>query len=153
MFLEENWSEGMNMLNISRFIKAQQKYYNIALTEIKNGKKESHWMWYIFPQIKGLGYSETAKYYSIQDIDEVKAYLSNKYLYNNLVEICNELLKKEESEILEIIGYPDNLKLCSSMTLFYIVNPEEKVFKQIVDRYFNGVFDINTIRICNNSEN
>ena len=76
------------MYNLDRFIKAQEINYTTALTEIKNGKKESHWMWYIFPQIKGLGYSEIAKYYSIQNIDEAKAYLNNKYIYNNLVEIC-----------------------------------------------------------------
>ena len=143
------------MNNLKRFEEAQDGTwgYETALQEMQNGRKQSHWVWYIFPQIKGLGYSEIAKYYSIQNIDEAKAYLNNKYLYNNLVEICYELLKKEESDILKIIGYPDNLKLCSSMTLFYIANPEEKVFKQIVDRYFNGVFDLNTIRICKSSEN
>lgn len=138
----------MNNFNLDRFIKAQERDYNTALAEIKTGKKQSHWIWYIFPQIKGLGHSETAQYYSIQSIDEAKAYWNNEYLHNHLIEICRELLNLKSNNISEIMGFPDDLKLCSSMTLFYFVAPEEKVFKQVIDKFYNSRFDENTIRIC-----
>lgn len=140
----------MSQYNLERFIKAQENYYEIALKEIQGGKKLSHWIWFIFPQIKGLGYSEKAIYYSIQNIEEGKEYLQNKYLYNNLIRMCEELLKLESNNILEIMGFPDNLKLCSSMTLFNIIDPEEKVFKKVLKKYFNGNVDEKTINIINN---
>lgn len=145
----------MNNLNLERFIKAQERDYKTALEEIKRGKKESHWIWYIFPQIKGLGNSETSQYYSIQNIDEAKDYWNNKYLRNNLVEICNELLKLETSDILKVMGFPDNLKLCSCMTLFHLIAPEESVFKKVLNKYYDGNIDENTVRIFNHiiSEN
>lgn len=141
----------MENFDLDRFIKAQKRKYNIAFSEIREGKKQTHWIWYIFPQIKGLGQSETAKYYSIQSIDEAKAYLDNTYLYNNLIDICNELLKLKSNNILDIMGYPDNLKLCSSMTLFYLVAPKETIFKKILDKFYDGKLDENTIILCNNS--
>ena len=137
----------MSQYNLDRFIKAQEDYYEIALKEIQGGKKLSHWIWFIFPQIKGLGYSEKARYYSIQNLEEGKAYLENKYLYNNLIKICKELLELESDNILEIMGFPDNLKLCSSMTLFNIVDPKEQVFKEVLDKYFNGCIDEKTLNI------
>ena len=141
----------MSNFDLDRFVKAQERNYKTALAEIKAGKKQTHWIWYIFPQIKGLGHSETAQYYSIQNADEAKAYLDNEYLYNNLIKICNELLKLEISDSVEVMGFPDNLKLCSSMTLFHLVKPEEKIFKQVLDKYYNGKLDENTVRIYNNS--
>ena len=135
------------MQNLDRFIKAQERDYPVALQEIKSGRKQSHWIWYIFPQIRGLGYSETAQYYSIEDVEEAKAYLNNKYLHNNLVEICQELLKLKSNDIVYIMGYPDNLKLCSSMTLFNAVAPDEEVFKKVLDKYYNGKLDIKTLEI------
>lgn len=137
----------MNQYNLDRFIKAQEEYYEIALREIQGGKKLSHWIWFIFPQIKGLGYSEKAIYYSIQNLEEGKAYLENKYLYNNLIKICKELLKLESNNILEIMGFPDNLKLCSSMTLFNIIDPEEYVFKEVLKKFFDGCADEKTLDI------
>ena len=137
------------MQSLDRFIKAQERDYNIALEEIKSGHKRSHWVWYIFPQIKGLGYSEMAQYYAIQDIEEAKAYVNNEYLYNNLIEICNELLKLKSNDIIDIMGYPDNLKLCSSMTLFHLVKPNENVFKQVLNKYFEGKQDSKTINLYN----
>ena len=116
------------MQNLDRFVKAQEQDYSVALQEIKSGHKRSHWIWYIFPQIKGLGYSETAQYYSIEDVEEAKAYLNNEYLHNNLVKICQELLKLKSNDIVDIMGYPNNLKLCSSMTLFNFIAPDEKIF-------------------------
>lgn len=142
----------MQPLNLDRFIKAQERDYNIALSEIKAGKKKSHWVWYIFPQIKGLGHSETAQYYSIQNTDEARAYLDNEYLRHNLLEICSELLKLDTNDPIDVMGFPDNLKLCSSMTLFHLVEPKEEIFKQVLSKYYNGQLDSNTLTIvgrCN----
>ena len=137
------------MQNLDRFIKAQERDYNIALEEIKLGHKQSHWVWYIFPQLKGLGYSEMAQYYAIKNVEEAKAYVNNKYLYGNLIEICQELLKIPSNDILDIMGYPDNLKLCSSMTLFNIVKPDEDIFKKILNKYYDGKTDSKTINLYN----
>ena len=141
----------MGNFDLDRFIKAQKRDYNTAFFEIREGRKQTHWIWYIFPQIKGLGQSEIAKYYSIQSIDEAKAYLDNEYLYNNLIDICNELLKLRSNNILDIMGYPDNLKLCSSMTLFYLTTSKETVFKKVLDKFYDGKLDESTIRLCNNA--
>ena len=135
------------MQDIDRFIEAQERDYPVALKEIKSGHKQSHWIWYIFPQIKGLGYSETAQYYAIEDVEEAKAYLNNEYLHNNLVEICQELLKLKSNDIVDIMGYPDNLKLCSSMTLFSFVAPDEKIFEQVLDKYYDSKLDKKTLEI------
>lgn len=137
------------MYDLDRFIKVQKINYNTALDEIRNGKKITHWMWYIFPQIKGLGYSETAKYYAIENIEEAKEYLNNEYLYNNIIEICNELLSIKSNNIVEIMGYIDSLKLCSSMTLFYLVDSSNNTFKQVLEKYYNGKFDERTLEIVN----
>lgn len=135
------------MQDLNRFIKAQERDYPVALQEIKSGRKYSHWIWYIFPQIKGLGYSETAQYYAIEDVEEAKAYLSDEYLHNNLVEICQELIKLKSNDIVDIMGYPDNLKLCSSMTLFNFVSPDEEIFKKVLDKYYDGKLDTKTLEI------
>lgn len=133
--------------NLDRFIKVQEINYKTALNEIKNGKKISHWMWYIFPQIQGLGYSETAKYYAIENLEEARAYLNNKFLYNNLIEICNELLNIESNDIVDIMGYIDSLKLCSSMTLFYLVDSNNDIFKKVLEKYYDSKFDERTYDI------
>ena len=131
---------------MKKFLDAQEDDYLVALNEIKNGHKRSHWIWYIFPQIDGLGHSSTAKYYSIKDLEEAKEYLNNEILRSRLIEISNELLKLNDS-IDNIMGYPDNLKLCSCMTLFYEADSSIDVFKKVIDKFYNGKFDENTIRI------
>ncbi len=137
--------------DIQRFVDAQHKDYAKALLEIKQGCKRSHWMWYIFPQIHGLGYSETSKFYAINSIEEVRAYLKNEYLYNNLINICQELLKLDTNNPIVIFGQVDAMKLKSSMTLFnYICDLDKtkiKVFSQVLDKYFEGERDIRTINI------
>ena len=132
--------------NLERFISAQEKSYPIALSEIKKGKKQSHWMWYIFPQIYGLGFSETSKFYSIKDIDEAKEFLLHPVLGNRLVGLCNELLKLEPDNATSIFGSPDDLKLKSSMTLFSSlkINP---VFQKVLDKFFNGAKDSKTLEL------
>src|SRR6476469_7431294 len=104
--------------NLKRFIDAQATSYANALSEIKNGRKRSHWMWYIFPQIQGLGFSETSRYYAIKDIDEAEEFLKDPVLGPRLLKICNELLQLRSNDAHSIFGSPDDLKLKSSMTLF-----------------------------------
>ena len=134
------------MDTIERFVKAQEESYGQALMEIKNGRKRSHWMWYIFPQLKGLGRSETARYYGIENRAEAKAYLAHPLLGMRLLEISGELLKFESSDARAVFGRPDDLKLKSSMTLFYLVggNP---TFKAVLDKYFDGALDEITVNL------
>ena len=136
---------------IQRFIKAQEQDYEEALLEVKQGYKRSHWMWYIFPQVHGLGCSETSKFYSINSIDEVREYLKNEYLYNNLINICEALLKLETNDPVEIFGEIDAMKLKSSMTLFnYICDLDKNkidIFTKVLNKYFDNERDIRTINI------
>jgi uncharacterized protein (DUF1810 family) len=135
-----------------RFIEAQENSYDQALTEIKSGRKKSHWMWYIFPQYKGLGLSETSKYYSIQDLDEARSYLNHPILGYRLEQITNELLQLNESNAIKIFGSPDNFKLKSSMTLFAVVNTsEDNIFKKVLDKFFKGQTDIRTLNLIKES--
>lgn len=131
--------------DLTRFLKEHDTGYQRALREIKNGKKRSHWMWYIFPQIQGLGRSEMNRYYSIKDLNEAKEYMANEILRNHLIEISQALLQLESNDPREIFGYPDYLKLQSSMTLFGIADPEQTVFKQVLDKFYNGEPDVKTI--------
>ena len=130
--------------NLKRFIDAQESDYDMALLEIKNGRKRSHWIWYIFPQLVELGYSSMAKYYGIKNIDEAKAYLNNITLKKHLLEISEELYKLD-GNISNIMGYPDDLKLKSSMTLFSIADPSNDIYKKILDKFYNGEVDKVTI--------
>ena len=133
--------------NLKRFLDAQEKDYAAALQEIKNGKKCSHWMWYIFPQIAGLGLSSTSRYYAIANIDEAKEYMCNPVLKAHMLEICGVLLQINNKDANKIFGYPDNLKLKSSMTLFEAATPEHEVFKEVLEQYFQGRRDEKTISI------
>ena len=133
--------------NIERFIKIQKEDYAMALKEIKNGRKRNHWMWYIFPQLKGLGTSAMAQYYGLENLEEAKEYYNNNYLRKNLLEITKALLSLDNTNIESILGYPDNLKLLSCMTLFEIVDKSEKAFSQILDKYYKGKRDTNTIHL------
>ena len=117
--------------SLDRFLIAQQNYYRTALQEIKSGRKQSHWIWYIFPQIAGLGYSETARYYAIKDMNEAKAFLENSTLKKNLVEISQALLEVDSDDAVRVMGWPDNLKLKSSMTLFALAEPGCEVFQKV----------------------
>ncbi len=133
---------------LNRFHKAHDLYYETALTEMKNGKKQSHWMWFIFPQIKGLGKTEISQYYAIENREEALAFLSDVVLGNHIREISSVLLKNINSNPIEIMGIPDNLKLCSSMTLFYNVSGE-KVFFDVLEKYYSGKQDKRTLKILN----
>lgn len=134
------------MYDIDRFIKMQELYYEVALSEIKDGYKRTHWIWYIFPQLKGLGQSYNSEYYGLDGTDEVIEYMNNPYLKNNMIEICNELYKLDDS-IENIFGYPDYLKLNSCMTLFEYSISEEKIFGKIIDKFYNGKRDRVTLEM------
>lgn len=133
--------------DLSRFKKAQEQNYAEALCEIQKGHKQSHWIWYIFPQIAGLGRSGTAEYYAIRDLGEAKAYLADDTLREHLLEISRALLTLESSDAENIMGWPDNLKLRSSITLFHEADPEEEVFQQVLDKFYGGVSDQRTLQI------
>lgn len=130
-------------MTLERFIKAQETDYAIALSEIKNGRKRSHWMWYIFPQIKGLGFSATAQYYAIQNQKEAEEYLAHPVLGNRLSEISKALLEIKSNDAGRVLGFPDDMKLKSSMTLFYLVSGDD-TFKKVLDKFFAGEIDKKT---------
>ena len=132
---------------LERFRKAQELDFCTALAEIRNGYKVSHWIWYIFPQIHGLGRSSTSQFYAIQDLEEARAYLQDKYLHNNLVTICKALLELKTNDALTIFGRPDNMKLKSSMTLFAYISDETSIFHKVLEKYFDGNMDQRTIKI------
>ena len=117
--------------DLSRFISAQQQSYKTALKEIRNGKKSSHWIWYIFPQIEGLGRSSTAQYYSIRDLQEARDFMDDPYLSHNLIEISEALLGLSSNNATEVMGIPDDMKLRSSMTLFMAAAPDQPVWPGI----------------------
>ena len=134
--------------DLSRFLKAQERDYDTALKEIKAGHKSSHWIWYIFPQLGKLGFSSTAKFYGIADLGEARAYLEDKLLRSRLLEISQALLDLPSRDIDGIMGYPDNLKLCSSMTLFQLAEPTCDIFQKVLDKFFDGKPDEKTIALC-----
>ena len=124
--------------DLSRFHNAQRGSYETALREIRAGHKRSHWIWYIFPQVQGLGYSSTA---------QAKAYLSDPVLRERLLEISNALLQLPSSDPSDVMGWPDDLKLRSSMTLFALAEPECKVFRDVLEKFYGGEEDSRTVAI------
>ncbi|HQX04838.1 MAG TPA: DUF1810 domain-containing protein [Flavobacterium sp.] len=136
---------------LNRFLKAQEINYKTALAEIKSSRKRSHWMWYIFPQLKGLGVSETSKYFGIKDLYEAKEYLNHPILGARLKEITNELLTLNESNPKIIFGSPDDKKLKSCMTLFSMVDDSNNcIFIKIIQKFFDGNFDVKTLILIEN---
>jgi uncharacterized protein (DUF1810 family) len=132
---------------LKRFIEAQETDYETALAEVKNGRKQSHWMWYIFPQIQGLGFSDTSKFYGLKNIAEANAFLNHPVLGTRLIGICNALLGLESNNATQILGSPDDMKLKSSMTLFASLPETNPVFQSVLNKYFNGTKDIKTLQI------
>ena len=140
----------MHTIDLSRFVEAQKDDFTIALNEIKSGRKISHWMWYIFPQIAGLGKSSTSIYFSIKNIQEAEAYLMHPILGIRLVEISTALLKLATQNPIQIFGNIDAMKLQSSVTLFALLNPTNPVFQQVLDKYFAGKMDEKTKYLLGN---
>ena len=121
--------------------------YETALAEIRNGRKQSHWMWYIFPQIAGLGFSQASKFYAIEDRAEAENYLAHPVLGKRLVEISDALLEIEGKTANQIFGSPDDMKLKSSMTLFAALDDTNPVFRKVLDKYFNSAKDERTLKL------
>ncbi len=138
------------MNDLTRFLEAQNQLYDTALTEIKRGRKQTHWMWFIFPQLKGLGSSPTAQFYGMATIDQAAAYFAHPVLGARLVEITHALLDVQGKSAAEIMGSPDDAKLRSCMTLFDAVAPDS-VFRSVIDRYFNGIPDARTMAMLRNA--
>ena len=134
-------------MSLQRFIEAQQSDYEIALSEIKEGRKRSHWMWYIFPQIHGLGFSETSRFYAIKSRAEAEEYLHHPLLGKRLIEISGVLLDLDTDDAHSVFGSPDNLKLKSSMTLFACLSKTDPVFQSVLNKFFNGIKDEKTLAI------
>ena len=130
---------------LERFYKPQDSEYETALREVRNGRKTSHWMWYIFPQLRGLGHSSMSDYYGISGEEEARAYLADPVLGKRLVEISEALMELEDKDPAGIFGFPDTMKLRSCMTLFAEVSGEDSVFRRVLKAYFDGVRDERTI--------
>lgn len=138
----------MKAYDLERFVKAQEYDYPVALNEIKAGHKYSHWIWYIFPQLADLGRSHMAKVYGIEDIDEARAYLAHPVLGARLKEISEALMQLKSSNPSEVMGgYPDDLKLQSCMTLFAAISDEGSVFHRVLDKFFDGQQDAQTLSL------
>lgn len=138
----------MKEYDLSRFITSQQTDYPTALAEIKSGKKTTHWIWYIFPQIKGLGQSSNSVFYAIQSLEEARQFLAHPYLGANLIEISKALLELESNNPVGVMGtHTDAVKLRSSMTLFSIADETQPVFQAVLDKFFGGEPDPLTISI------
>ncbi|MEV6599251.1 DUF1810 domain-containing protein [Actinoplanes sp. NPDC051346] len=139
--------------DLGRFVSAQDAIYDRALAELRAGDKRSHWMWFVFPQIAGLGFSQTARTYAIRDLAEARAYLAHPVLGPRLVECARALLAVESRDARQILGYPDDMKLRSSMTLFARAADDATVFQAVLDKYYNGEHDPATLeRIPSGSE-
>jgi uncharacterized protein (DUF1810 family) len=133
--------------DLQRFRDAQDRDYEIAIREIKGSRKKGHWMWYIFPQVAGLGMTEVSRYYAIKDIAEAAELLMDQELGLRLTTICKALLELETNDPHAVFGSPDDLKLKSSMTLFDAVPATFPVFAQVLDKFYNGERDERTLEI------
>lgn len=138
-----------DIYNLNRFVEQQKQCFERAYKEILGGKKQSHWSWYVVPQIIGLGRSSTSIEYAIKSIEEAKAYLEHPYLGENTHKLCEALLSLETDDAERVMGFPDNLKLRSCMTLFLLAAPEDELFKKVLDKYYHGRPDEKTVNIVN----
>ncbi len=140
-------NDSAETVDLMRFVDAQASIYNQVIAELRDGQKRSHWMWYIFPQFDGLGFSSTARRYAIKSIDEARAYLNHPILGPRLVKCAEAALTVEGRSALEIFGTPDDLKLRSSATLFAAVSTSGSVFHRLLEKYFEGKPDEHTMRL------
>ena len=134
------------MHDLSRFISSPERSFDAAFWEIKSGHKATHWMWYIFPQIAGLGFSSTARFYAISSMQEARDYYAHPVLGKRLVEISEALLALDTNDAAAVMGYPDDLKLRSSMTLFLAASGDA-VFQKVLDKFYSGKPDSKTLSI------
>ena len=140
----------LHSFDLDRFIKAQNdkcEGYDSALSEIRQGRKQGHWIWYIFPQLKNLGRSSTAQFYGIDGIAEARAYLDEPVLRERLIEISQALLEIDETNPVKVLGHTDAMKVKSSMTLFLAADPKIDVFNQVLNKFYEGKLDALTTDI------
>lgn len=140
----------MDAYNLERFKNAQEGDYAIALSELRAGRKRTHWIWYVFPQLKELGRSSTAQYYGISGLEEARAYLADPVLGARLLECAEALLALDASNPKAVLGYPDNLKVCSSMTLFEVAGADDarwKPFGRVLEKFYHGKRDEHTLAL------
>ena len=133
--------------DLTRFVDAQEDVYELALAEIRNGHKRTHWMWYIFPQLAGLGLSQTAQRYAIKSVEEAQAYLRHPVLGARLLECAETVMRIEDRTATAIFGQPDDLKLRSCATLFASVSDPESVFERLLKKFYGGVRDPKTLQL------
>jgi uncharacterized protein (DUF1810 family) len=137
--------------SLTRFLQAQERDYDRAMSEIRSGRKRSHWMWYVFPQFDGLGFSSTSRQYAIKSVAEAEAYLRHPILGPRLLESVQAMLDLEDRSARDVFGWPDDMKLRSCATLFACVSPAGSVFEQVLDKYFGGERDDKTLSLLGHS--
>ena len=147
MLIKEGKKQMSEKFDLSRFTTEHKRSFDRALAEIKRGKKQTHWMWYIFPQVSGLGSSYMAVFFSIKSMAEARAFIEDEYLGGNLREISNALLTLENNDARYVMGLPDNRKLRSCMTLFLHATDDNEVFRAVLDKFFGGEEDEATLEI------
>ena len=150
MINEDKKIDSNDPYDLKRFISAQEGVYDRALAELRSGQKRSHWMWFIFPQIDGLGSSPTAKLYAIKSLEEARRYLAHPILGRRLVESTKAVHALQGLSASDIFGHPDDWKLHSSMTLFALVAEPRSVFEGVLEKYFQGKQDDKTLQIVGN---
>ncbi len=151
MIRAKSSSDRGDPFELSRFISAQEGIYDRALAELREGLKRSHWMWFIFPQIEGLGHSPTTRLYSIKSLEEARHYLAHAVLGTRLKECTEAVLAVQGRSASDIFGHPDDWKLQSSMTLFELVAGRNSVFSRVLDKYYQGKRDPRTLQIVGRS--
>ena len=137
------------MWDLERFVLAQRVNYEDALREMRCGRKQTHWMWYIFPQLRGLGRSAMSMRYGLDGLEEARAYLAHPVLGPRLLECCEAVLKADSNDPWEVFGSPDDLKVRSCLTLFALADPSVPIFEQLLDKFYGGQKDLRTIQILN----
>lgn len=137
-------------IELQRFLEAQNKLYTTAISELKKGKKETHWMWFVFPQMKGLGKSNISDYYGIKDLDEANRYMQHPILSRNLIEATSLLLEYKKKSAESILGDLNAMKLLSSMTLFSQIDNAHPIFQEVIDTFFFGCKDVKTNSLIHN---
>lgn len=140
-------ASGHDPFDLARFLAAQEGAYAIACRELTAGRKQNHWMWFVFPQMRGLGHSAMAQRFAISSLPEAKAYIGHRVLGQRLLRAAELLLTIENGSALDILGSPDDMKLRSSMTLFAAAAPQHGVFQAVLDRYFDGSADEATLHL------
>jgi uncharacterized protein (DUF1810 family) len=133
-------------LRLERFVEAQAPVYGQALRELRAGRKQSHWMWFVFPQVSGLGHSAMAQTYAVESLEEARAYLAHPVLGVRLRECCQAVMDVQDKSAHDIFGSPDDLKFRSSLTLFAQAAPEEMLFHDLLEKYFSGEADPLTLQ-------